>query len=184
MGSTIRVVGTLTLNDDGLSLGVGTKDRWENVSTPIADPLTRPVNFLEPQLEDGWSLVEVQGTVRETKTTSALLDLGDALINVTIKSASGYRASRLNEGDVVRVRGLLDLRGEEPAIVIRTAGDVELLSHATLAAPSEPPKGLPIWMPFGAAGFTVAASEGYKRLKRFREKNRVEQLAAKAYATE
>ena len=27
----------LTLNDDGLSLGVGEKDRWENVSIPIAD---------------------------------------------------------------------------------------------------------------------------------------------------
>jgi hypothetical protein len=184
MGTVVRVTGTLTLNDDGLSLGVGTKDRWENVSTPIADPVTRPVNFLEPQLEDGWSLVEVQGTVRETKTTSALLDLGDALVNVTIKSASGYRASRLNEGDVVRVRGLLDPRGEEPAIVIRTTGDVEILSHGTLAAPKDAPKGLPLWMPFGAAGFTVAASEGYKRFKRFREKTRVEQLVAKAHAAD
>lgn len=180
MGAFVRVIGTLTLNDDGLSLGVGSKDRWERISTPVADPVPRPVNFLEPQLEDGWSLVEVQGKVLETKSTSALVDLGDALVNLAIKTASGYRASRLKEGDTVRVVGLADLRGEEPAIVIRGATDVEILSHATLAAPKDPPKGLPIWMPFGAAGITVAASEGYKRLKRFREKSRVESLVAKA----
>jgi hypothetical protein len=184
MGAVVRVTGTLTLNDDGLSLGVGTKDRWEELSTPIASPGPRLVNLLEPSLVDGWSLVEVRGTVVETKTTSALLDLGDALVNVTMKSASGYRASRLNEGDTVSVRGLLDIRGEEPAIVIRTAGDIEIVSHATLAAPQETPKGLPIWMPFGAAGATVAVSEGYKRFKRLRDKTRVKSLIAKVHAAE
>lgn len=184
MGSVVRVTGTLTLNDDGLSLGVGSKDAWQQLNTPIADPKPRVVDFLAPSLEDGWSLVEVQGTIRETKTTSALLDLGDALVGVTIKAASGYRASRLKEGDTVRVAGLVDPRGEEPAIVIRAAQDVEILSHATLAPATDPPKSLPLWMPFGAAGITVAASEGYKRLKRLRERTRVEALVEKARAAD
>ncbi len=180
MGSVVRVTGTLTLNDDGLSLGVGSKDRWEGVSTPVADPAPRVVDFLAPSLEDGWSLVEAEGVIREVKSTRALLDLGDALVSITIKAASGYRAARLKEGDAVRVRGLADLRGEEPAIVVRAAQDVEIRAHATLAPAADPPKGLPLWMPFGAAGITVAASEGFKRLSKLRERRRVQGLIEKA----
>lgn len=183
-GTTVRVTGTLTVNDDGLSIGVGANDTWTPVNGPVIHPLPRTVDLSAASIEDGWSLVDVQGTVRETKSTSVLLDLGDALVNVTIKSASGYRAARLKPGDMVRVRGLLDARGDEPSILIRAAQDVEILSHATLAAPSDPPKSLPLWLPFGAVGATYAVSQSYKRLKDLRSKSRIEALAQKARAVQ
>lgn len=177
LGSTVRVSGTLSLNDDGLSLGVGTKDRWESID-PQEASVPRPVDFHAPNLEDGWSLVEVTGTVREVSASSVTLDLGDAMIETKIKNASGYRASRFKEGDVLRVRGLLDLRGEEPWLMVRMLEDVQIVSHAQLAKPTEEKKSVPDWLPFGAAGITLAMSEGYRKMKKFQHERKERLLAA------
>jgi hypothetical protein len=171
------VSGTLTLNDDGLSLGVGTKDKWQTIESESA-PLPRTVDFNAPNLEDGWSLVEVTGTVREVSRSGLTLDLGDAMVETKIKNASGYRASRFKEGDVIRVRGLLDLRGEEPWLLVRMVEDVAIISHAQLAKPTHEKKGVPDWLPFGAAGITLAMSEGYRRVKKFRHDRKERLLAA------
>ncbi len=178
LGETVRVTGTLTLNDDGLSLGVGTKDKWEPIE-PATPPAPRPVDLNAPETEDGWSLIEVQGTVREVSSGGVTLDLGDAMLEVKIKSASGYRASRFNEGDVLRVRGLLDDRGDEPWLLVRMTEDITIISHAELAKPAaETKRSLPDWLPFGAAGMTIAVSEGYRRLKRVRHERQERVLAA------
>lgn len=177
LGSTVRVSGTLTLNDDGLSLGVGTKDRWQTID-PQDAPAPRPVDFNAPNLEDGWSLVEVTGTVREVSAAGLTLDLGDAMIQTKIKTASGYRASRFKEGDVIRVRGLLDLRSEEPWVIVRMVEDITIISHAKLAKPTEEKKGIPDWLPFGAAGITLAVSEGYRRVKKLHHDRKERLLAA------
>lgn len=175
-GTTVRVSGTLTLNDDGISLGVGTNDQWQQVDA--AGPVsTRTVDLNAPSLEDGWSLIEVTGTVREVGAGTVMLDLGDAIIDVKIKNASGYRAARFVEGDVLRVRGLLDERSEEPFLLVRMTDDITLVSHARIAAIAEPKRSMPDWLPFGAAGMTIAVSEGYRRLKRLRHGRRERQLA-------
>lgn len=177
LGDIVRVTGTLNLNDDGLSLGVGTKDKWEPITSLEAPPLPRPVDFNAPNMEDGWSLIEVTGTVRTVSAGGVTLDLGDAMLEVKIKSASGYRASRIVEGDVLRVRGLLDDRGDEPWLLVRMAEDINLVSHAALATAIAPKRSMPDWLPFGAAGITIAVSEGYRRLKRVHHERRERILA-------
>lgn len=180
-GSTVRVSGMLRLDDAGLSLHLATKDRWTSMNaTSTAQP--RTVDLLNPVIEDGWSLVDVQATVREVKASNVLLDLGDATADLRAKPVTGYRLARLKVGDVIRVRSLVDLRGVDPVFVVREPDDVTLIKHATLAKTSDTRAGLPSWTPFGAAGITVAITQGFKRLKRLRDERRIQNLVAKANA--
>ncbi|HVM90529.1 MAG TPA: hypothetical protein VMU11_01350, partial [Verrucomicrobiae bacterium] len=180
-GATVRVSGTLQLNDDGLSLHLSSKDRWMQIKA-TTEPQPRLVNFFDALPEDGWSLVSVSATVSDVNQTSATLDLGDLTASLHVKPASGYRLARLKPGDTIRVNALADLRGLDPVLVVRDASDVTILSHAALAKPSNTPQGLPDWTPFGAAGITVAVTQGFKKLKQLREKHHVRALVQKTEA--
>jgi len=180
LGATVRVAGTLQLNDDGLSLHLATKDRWSEIKATNA-PQPRIVDFLSSSIDDGWSLVEVTATVGEVKSSGADLDLGDLVATLHAKPVSGYRLSRLKQGDTIRVKALVDLRGLDPVLIVRAPDDVEIIRHAALAkAGTTAPQGLPDWTPFGAAGITVAITQGFKKLKQLRDERRVEKLIAQA----
>jgi hypothetical protein len=180
MGTTVRVTGTLQNNDDGVSLRMGARDAWK--ALPEARPvLPRTLDLTAPALEDGWSLVEVTGTVRDVKAQRVGLDLGMAGLDLVIRPVVRYRAARLKAGDVVRVRGILDVRGEDLRLYPRSADEIEIVQHAPVEQKPMPvSSGLPPWVPFGAAGATVAATHGWKRLKKIREQRKLKRLLEQA----
>lgn len=178
-GSKIRLTGMLSLNDDGLSLKMLSKDKWilldgrESIEPRIVD-------LLAPSQEDAWSLIQVTGTVLETGASKAVLELDGFPIVVKIRPVTGYRAQRLSKGDLVRVTGLIDTRGEEPFLYPRQTPEIEILSRANLAPVGKEKAAWPAWTPFGAAGLTIAVTEGYKRLKRLAKDRKLKKLAALA----
>ncbi|MEI7512624.1 MAG: lamin tail domain-containing protein [Candidatus Uhrbacteria bacterium] len=183
IGATVRVAGTLQINDDGISLHLATKDQWKEIQATTV-PKPRIVDFLSASVEDGWSLVSVTATVGEVKTSGVTLDLGDTLVTLHAKPVSGYRLTRLKQGDTVRVTGLVDFRGLDPILNIRSIDDIEIVKHAALATTTATTtQGLPDWAPFGAAGITVAITQGFKKLKKLRDDRRVEKLITRASTT-
>jgi hypothetical protein len=178
-GSKIRLTGTLSLNDDGLSLKMLTKDKWEKIDGTESIE-SRVVDLLAPSQEDAWSLIQVTGTVLDTGSGRANLELGGVPITVKIRPVTGYRAERLSKGDLVRITGVVDTRSEEPLLYPRDASEIEIISHAKLASATGPSNNLPAWTPFGAAGITIAVTEGYKRLRRLAKDRKLKKLAALA----
>lgn len=178
-GSRVSITGTLSLNDDGLSLRMLSKDKWTKLAgSETINP--RIVDLLAPSQEDAWSLIQVTGTVLGTTGNKAQLELGGFPVTVNIKPATGYRASRLSKDDVVRITGLVDTRNEEPIIFPRNTDEIHILEHAKLMTADNKPAHWPAWTPFGAAGVTVAITEGYKRLRRLAKERKLRKLAALA----
>lgn len=178
-GSKIRLTGTLSLNDDGLSLKMLSKDKWQPLEEKESiEP--RVVDLLAPSQEDAWSLIQVTGTVLETGSGRVNLELGGVPITVKIRPVTGYRAERLSKGDLVRVTGVVDTRGEEPLLYPRQTPEIEIIAHAKLAPVGEAKTTWPAWTPFGAAGVTIAVTEGYKRLRRLAKDRKLKKLAALA----
>ncbi len=178
-GIKIRVTGTLSLNDDGLSLRMLSKDSWTKIDeTESVEP--RVVDLLALSQEDAWSLVQVTGTILAISSTKITLELGGFPITVKIRPVTGYRAARLSKGDVIRILGIIDTRAEEPILYPRTTTDIEIISHAKLASSDSVKGNLPAWTPFGAAGITLAVTEGYKRLRRLAKDRKYKKLAALA----
>ncbi len=181
-GTHIRVTGTLTMNDDGLYLRMLTKDTWT-----LADGgkkiNTRVVDLIAPSQEDAWSFIQVTGSVTAVTASKIEMELDGVPISIRIKPAAGYRTSRVTKGDTLRISGVVDTRGEEPILYPRAAEDIEIRKHAKLAQVTGPvPVGLPGWTPFGAAGLTVALTQGYKRLRRYGKEREWKRLAAEASA--
>lgn len=179
-GTRVRVIGTLMNNDDGLYIRMGTKDQWSEEAGENLVKI-RETNLEDIGIEDAWSLVQVSGYVIESSQTKALIDTGAELIEVQFKKTTDYRAVRLNPQDKIRVTGLLDSQSADLKLLPRDAAEVEILEHATLEqadAPSGP--SLPGWMPFGAAGLTVAATEGVKRIRKWKYEQKVQKLIEKA----
>ncbi len=179
-GSKIRLTGTLRLNDDGLSLNMLAKDKWFDLhdKEPI-EP--RIVDLLAPSQEDTWSVIQVTGTVTDSGSGKASLDLGGVPINIKVRPVIGYRAERLIKGDTIRITGIVDTRGEEPVLYPRQTSEIEIIGHAKLArATNTNQTTLPAWTPFGAAGITVAVTEGYKRIRRLTKNRKLKKLAALA----
>lgn len=175
-GSKIHIKGTLMYNDDGLYVRMGTKDRWQedpgNTTAKV-----RSTNLEELGLADGWSLVQLTGYVIETTKTKALIDTKDGLIEVNFKEESQYKASRLNEQDKIRVTGLLDMTETDLKLFPRDPSEVEILEHSTLDQADNPATAsVPGWVPFGAAGLTVAVTEGVKRLRKWKYEQKVQKL--------
>ena len=178
-GSKIRLTGTLSLNDDGLSLKMLSKDKWIKLDNKESiEP--RIVDLLAPSQEDAWSLIQVTGTVLETSSGKAVLELDGFPITIKIRPVTGYRAQRLSKGDLVRITGIVDTRSEEPLLYPRQTQEIEIIAHANLAPVGEPKTTWPAWTPFGAAGITIAVTEGYKRLRRLAKDRKLKKLAALA----
>ncbi len=179
-GTKIKIVGTLMHNDDGLYIRMGTKDRWTD------DPGNTTVKIRANDLgelgtEDAWSLVQISGHVIESSKTKALIDTGANLVEVNFSKLPQYRAARLMEQDEVQITGLLNMNDSGFTLYPREISEIEILKHASLDSVEEPTtSGLPGWVPFGAAGLTVAVTEGAKRLRKWRYELKVQKLIAKA----
>lgn len=166
-GAEVRVTGVLKFTDKGVpSLGMRKNDALEAASS-TAKMSVRPrlVDLLAPSNEDAWSFVHVTGTVLNVKGTTITLDLQDAEVLVTIKPLTGYRAARIQVGDTLHVRGVLDTKDETARLYVRSAEDIEIAAHAAPKATGTTKRTLPGWMPFGAAAVAVAGTEGAKKLR-------------------
>lgn len=164
IGSRIQLEGTLMNNDDGIYLKLGTKDRWQEIKGETKTE-SRIVDLLNPDTDDAWSLMEATGTVVDVKGQTVELDLGDIQVQVKIKPVTGYRVQRIEKGDTLHVRGILDIRTDTPVILPSNADDITLTTHPktpTLQNGNQ----VPDWLPFGAAGITIAMTESAKRLRR------------------
>lgn len=178
-GARVKVIGTLMSNDDGVYIRMGVNDRWteDPGGTTVK---VRSVNFDEVSDEDNWSLVQASGYVIESSKTKALIDTGNGLLAVNLSKLEDYRAARIKEQDQVQVIGLLEI-SDEMTLLPREAAEVEILEHGSLAAVDEASgPSLPGWIPFGAAGLTVAATEGVKRLRKWRYEQKVQELIKNA----
>lgn len=182
LGSTVRVMGTLTATERQLELRMKTTDVWMTIATSTP-PTSREIDFLAPGAEDAWGLVAATGTVTTVGAKSVILDVDGVDVTVSIPTAAAYRAKRLTKGDSVHVTGLLDPRKEEVTILIRMPNDVVILTHApnSITAPTTQTKksGLPDWTPFGAAAGAVAATGGLQRLRTFLRRRKLEAMAGK-----
>ncbi|MCC7522568.1 hypothetical protein IT407_02095 [Candidatus Uhrbacteria bacterium] len=163
-GTVVEVTGTLTQNDDGIYLKMSASDLWKAVDVP-ADVKPRIVDFLAYDEHDSWSFVEVTGTVLEVKGQNVEMDLNGVVAIARIKPATAYRATRLLKGDTLNVRGVVDLRGDMPIILPSSADNITLVAHAK-KTDTEKPKTIPDWLPFGAAGITIAVTETVKRVRK------------------
>lgn len=178
-GSQIKITGTLSLNDDGLVLRMQSKDSWEEI-TKKETVSTRVIDLIAPSQEDAWSLIQVTGTVIETTNNKIYLELNGIPLTVNLKPAIKFRAKRLSQGDKIRVTGIIDTRNDELTIFPRKTDEIEIIEHAKLAKNKEKVNEWPTWTPFGAAGITVAISEGYKRLRRIAKERKLKKMAALA----
>lgn len=164
-GETVRVVGVLSFSDEGVpSLGMRKDDPLET-TTGLRKPEPRLVDLMTPSTEDAWSLIQVTGNVTAVKGQTVSIDLGDADIDMVVKSSIGYRVSRLKVGDTLRVRGLIQLGDLAPTLLPRHADDIEIVGHVNIVPATTQTPSLPGWTPFAAAGVAVAGTEGLKRLR-------------------
>jgi hypothetical protein len=184
-GSTVRVGGTLSSTYKGPELRMKKTDVWmsEATSTP---PAPRFVDLLTPSVEDAWSLMALEGTVLEVKTSSFTLETDDGVeVTISVPNAVNFRVKRLAKQDRVRVTGLFDPRKDAPTILPRTAEEIELLEYAedtVTAASGEPERHFPDWVPFAAAGGAIALTGASKRLCELVRKRKLKLLMQKAEA--
>ncbi len=180
---TIRVEGTLVLNDSGMSLRMYATDRWTPAPTE-GRRAVRVVDLLAPSAEDEWSLIEVTGTVAAVNKQSLTLHLGETAIRIRIPTVLGYRTERVKKGDTLRVRGLLALTKDEHEVYPPQASDITILDHAstTIAQGSSQPHTFPHWAPIGAAGASIAVTQGVRRLHKMREERRLKNMLVDAQA--
>jgi hypothetical protein len=186
LGSTVRVMGTLTATERQLELRMKTSDVWMTIATSTP-PRPRTVDFLAPGMEDAWGLVSATGTVKTVGTTSFVMDVDAVDVTVSAPAAAGYRTKRLVVGDRVHVTGLLDPRKETSTVIIRVPEDVELTAHApdtvkpvSTTSDGKKPGGLPDWSPFGATAGAVAMTGGFQRLRSILKRRKLEAMAAGA----
>lgn len=177
-GVSVRVSGTLNINDDGIILKMLTKDTWKTMAQ-LPSPAARDVDWMASDPEDAWSLVHVTATVVGVNKTTVNLEIDSQEVDLVIKSAVPFRAERLLKGDTVIITGIVDARSTPAKIYPRRADEIILVSHAE--KPKDPStttktSNVPGWTPFGAAGMTIAFTQGYKRLKKKWMDRRLENL--------
>lgn len=168
-GSILEVTGTLKFDSHDLPyLSVSTKDEWRILNQEMTDIKFHNSSLFAPSAEDAWSLVNVTGTVLEVKSSSFTVLVDEIEIQVKIRPGVNYRAKRLIKNDLVNITGILDISGEMPTILPRSAEEIQLISHEqkTEAAPAKAQKnGVPGWTPFGAAAGAIGTIEGFKRVR-------------------
>lgn len=182
-GQRIQITGVISWNDTGVWLKQQVQDSWTTLEEPSDDEAPsfalRTVALDAPGDEDAWSHVEIEGRVTDVQTASFDLETEDALpLRVRLPKSLGYRAGRLEEGDTVRVRGLLDIRGIEPLLLPQVVEDIQILSRAPLPTPQEPRPVQAPWLPVGVIAGTLAASETLRRASSWYKKHQEERAFA------
>lgn len=176
MNLMVSVTGNLLVDDRGRPyLKMAAKDELL-LGLPVERLTPRIVDIELPANEDAWAYMSVTGTVKSVKARNITLDLDGVELVMAIKPSVRYRPQRLVAGDVIRAVGLLDLTGDEPRLLPRSADDISLLKHAevkTAAAPVSGPT-VPGWVPFGAAAGAVALTEGTKHYRKRRQRKILE----------
>lgn len=176
MNLMVSVTGNLLVDDRGRPyLKMTAKDELL-LGLPVERLTPRIVDIELPANEDAWAYMSVTGTVKSVKARNITLDLDGVELVMAIKPSVRYRPQRLVAGDVIRAVGLLDLTGDEPRLLPRSADDISLLKHAevkTAAAPASGPT-VPGWVPFGAAAGAVALTEGTKHYRKRRQRKILE----------
>lgn len=172
----VSVTGNLLVDDRGRPyLKMAAKDELL-LGLPAEKLTPRIVDIELPANEDAWAYMSVTGTVKSVKARNITLDLDGVDLVMAIKPSVRYRPQRLVAGDVIRAVGLLDLTGDEPRLLPRSADDIVLLKHAEMKAPAAAPSGptVPGWTPFGAAAGAVALTEGTKHYRKRRQQKMLE----------
>ncbi len=169
-GTRIKIIGTLKFDTyDNVYLSVAKTDAWTALKTQ-ENIQARAIPWVAPSVEDSWSLASVTGTVTSVSGSTISIVSDDSDLDVKIKPAVAYRASRLKAGDTIKATGILDLSGERPALLPRSAAEIDLIAHAPVAqtqntATPQSKSGLPGWTPFAAAALAIGGIEGIKRVK-------------------
>ncbi len=183
LGTRIRVTGSLITNDDGTYLDMRTRDRWQVSQMTINDPTPTPFNASVDDTEPSWRLAEVSGVVESRSGNSIHLTVGDDEVVTIISPSLAYRPARLAVGDELRLSGLLDTNSRPPRLYPRTADDIVIVkpAHApTLNTSSNTHDSIPPWIPVSAAGTTMAAGYGLRRLRQWYEERRLAQQLSSA----
>jgi len=183
LGSFLTITGSLKFDSNELPyLSLAKKDDWILESTVSVVPKVKQISLASPSSEDAWSLVELEGVVNGVSGGTVHLIVDDMDVDMKIKPGVAYRASRLVKGDTIKIKGILDITGDVPSVLPRSAEEIELVSHAPetfSAATNQKEKGIPGWTPFGAAALAVGAVEGVKKIK---QKYKTSQLPTKVFA--
>ncbi len=182
-GQRIQITGVISWNDTGAWLKQQAQDSWSILEEPNDDDAPsfalRTVALDAPGDEDAWSHVEIEGRVTDVQTASFDLETEDGLpLRVRLPKSLGYRAGRLEDGDSVRVRGLLDTRGLEPVLLPQVVEDIQIMARAPLPARQEPRPVQAPWLPVGVIAGTLAASETLRRAGSWYKKRQEERAFA------
>ncbi len=173
----VVVTGALVVNDEGTALTMAKRDRWTPVTNTDVPTSLRNVSMLAPSAEDAWSLVEVTGTVREIRKPYAIVETQDTSVGIHIRPVIRYRIERLQAGDIIQVRGLLEPSTEDPRVLPRDADEIRLLQRNSIQnAQQRTQNSLPPWTPFGAAGLTIALTQGVRRLKKIQQQRKLQKI--------
>ncbi|MBU1032424.1 lamin tail domain-containing protein [Patescibacteria group bacterium] len=176
-GKMIEVTGKIMFDDLGVpSIKFNKGDGWIVLNEVPKNIPARAVDMSAPSTEDAWSMVSIEGTVVSVKGSTVTLDTKDGEVEVYFNKVVDYRATRLTEGDTVRISGLLDVSGSLPKIMPRSQEEVTILSHVKPAPEEKAPATLPGWTPFGAAGLAIAGTESVKQLRQRRRRRSLEKM--------
>lgn len=183
LGQRINITGSLITNDDGTHLEMRTRDRWQASQITINDPKPISLQALADDVEPSWSLAEVRGVVESRSGNSVHLTVGDDEVIAVISPSLEYRSARLAPGDELRLSGLLDTGSHPARLYPRAISDITIVKqmHAPITGvASNTHDSLPPWIPVGAAGATVAAGYGLRRLRKWYEEKRLAQQLSSA----
>lgn len=170
----IALTGTLSVNDDGLILHMYASDRWKLLELERAVQPRVP-DLDQPSLEDAWSYVQLKGIVSSVSPTRVVILHNGTEIAVSIRPVVHYRVERLKKGDEIEVSGILDTRKDSLTLFPRLADEIHILKSAPLTTSEAIPgthTPLP-WMPVGAAGMSIAVTQGARRYWKYRLEQKI-----------
>lgn len=179
-GAAISLTGKLEFDDKNIpKITVGAKDTVTPYTKKISVPTKKSLDLLTFTAEDAWSYIQTTGTVRSATNKQISIDADGIEAVILLRSPLTYRGSRLDEGDVINISGILDITGDIPRIIPTKNEDIVLIEHAPkkfspMSGTTTPLPTYPTWMPVGAAAGMVVVTESAKRLKRRRDLKRLE----------
>jgi hypothetical protein len=183
-GAAISLTGKLEFDDKNIpKITVGAKDSLTPYTKKISVPVKKSLDLLTFTSEDAWSYIQTTGTVRSATNKQISIDADGVEAVIVLRSPLTYRGSRLDEGDVITISGILDITGDTPRIIPTKNEDIVLIEHApkkfsAISSTTTPLPTYPTWMPVGAAAGMVVVTESAKRLKRRLDLKRLESKLA------